>query len=259
MLEFSHQDTWEKGDYVSYYYIFTYPDPEDSNKLVSTHTTNSCREYFIKNYRTGITKDDVLSPKVKKAYALISYGIAGVDRFAEWNTKLQDESQKGLYILNSFEKAHRWPLTKLYPVKCVNMSMPVVFFAGPRKWTMSPYLMSIWSLCIRLGRNEWLPKKLLTLNHENLVRQLCISAKSSIKHDAREVSYTLRKWDTFMSLYSKLFAGIDRKDHWSTTHLNGHGHSTEGIRRLMDGSTAYRALYDKYLKLTKVDSCLKNK
>jgi len=261
MLEFEYEGNWERSDYAGYYYIITHPDPKNIHKLVTAYSVNSCREYFIRNYRRKITTDDILSPGVKKAYALISYGMAGDDRFVEWNAKIQDESQKGLYIINSFERAHKWPLTKLYPVKGINICMPLVFFTGARKWTMSPYLMSIWSLCIRLGKNKWLPKRLLTLDHENLIRQLSISVKTSpaCNYDSREVSYTLKKWDTFMSLYSKLFAGVDRKDHWSIAHLKGFSGTSEGIRKLMDGSTSYTKLYNKYIKLTKVDTCLKNK
>lgn len=254
MLEFHYDNHLEGSAYTSYYYIPTYPDPENANRLASTYYTNSCREYFVRHYRNTINTRDALYPPVKKAYALISYGYSGTNKFDEWNAKIQDEAQKGLYIVNSFEKAHKWPLTKLYPVKCKNMKMPLVFFVGARKWTMSPYLMSIWTLCIRLGRNKWLPKGLLTLSHRNLVRQLAISSKVAKKSgsvDASQLSATLRKWDVFMGLYYKLFAGVDRKHHWSKTHLGGISDRPEGILRLMNGTTGYKELYKKYSELIK--------
>jgi hypothetical protein len=251
MLKFHYKGNWSDGNYVSYYYISTYPDPKDPERLVPVAFTNSCREFFVRNYRTGIVNGSTSSDYNKKAYALTTYGRPKASVFDEWNIKLQDESQNGLYILNSFEKAHKWPLTKLYPVECTNMKMPAVFFAGPRKWTMSPYLMSIWSLCIRLGRNNWLPKRLLTLDHENMIRQLIICANTTNIHDARQVKFTLKKWDTFLSLYFKLFGGIERKEHWSKTHLNGVNDRPEGIAKLMDGTTGYRKLYEKYTELLK--------
>ncbi len=251
MLKFTFKGHWDTASYASYYYMSVYPNPTASDQLSDSWAVNSCREFFVRTYRTIINGNNVDSNMAKKAYVLISYGVPNKFEFDEWCIRINEESQKGLFILNSFEKAHKWPLTKLYPVKCTNRDIPFVFFAGPRKWTMSPYLMSIWSLCIRLGRNEWLPKNLLTLDHENLVRQLSISAKSSTKHDAREVSYTMRKWDTFMSLYSKLFAGIDRKNHWSTTHLNGYGDRPEGIHKFLSGTSNYIELYKKYCELRK--------
>ena len=181
---------------------------------------------------------------------MISYGKPRSPDLKDLNDILLKESQKSLYIINSFEKIHKWPLTKLYPVKCLSNRVSLVFFSGSRKWTMSPYLMSIWSLCIRLGRNKWLPKGVLTLNHSNLIRQLLIKARSAGSNmDAYQILHTMREWDTFMSLYHKLFAGVDRKEHWNTDHLHGRADRPEGIKRLMDGSTNYKELYEEYNSL----------
>jgi len=249
MLKFRYKDVWSAGGYKGYYYILTYPDPENPNCLLPVGAKNSCREYFVERYRNIINNKDEDTPWAKKAYALVSYGRPFPQDFEKWDVKLKHDTSRSLYIVNSFEKEHKWPLTKLRSVKCDNIEIPMVFFSGPRKWTMSPYLMSIWSLCIRLGRNHWLPKQLFTLSHENLVRQMAISATASRNDDGSQLAATIRMWDRFMSLYPKLFAGIDRKNHWSTSHLNGYSSRPEGILRLINGSTKYRVLYDKFNKL----------
>ena len=251
MLEFFFRTNWERGGYRHLFYIASYPDPKQSDQLVDHLGMYDCREYLIRKYRNIITNSETSDLSVKKAYALLTYGYPEAAEFDKSNAKLQEDSQKGLYIVNSFEKAHKWPLTKLYSVKCKNIKMPLVFFAGPRKWTMSPYLLSIWTLCIRLGKNDWLPKKLLTLSHENLIRQLCISAKDSKFNDSMQLYTTIKKWDVFMDLYHKLFGGVDRKDPWSMTHLNGGNDRPEGIMKLMNGTTRYTELYKKYFELIK--------
>ena len=192
MFKFSYKDGWKSVNYIGTYYIFTYPDPNHKDQLMSSHDINSCREYFVKRYRNMIDHYGTSDHKIKKAYAIISCGKPSW-RFDDINTTLLQEAQKSLYIVNSFEKIHKWPLTKLYPVECTNEKIPMVFFVGPRKWTMSPYLMSIWTLCIRLGRNNWLPKGLLTFNHRNLVRQLITGARSSSNTDAYQLLLTIKK------------------------------------------------------------------
>ena len=249
MLEFYYKDVWSYSAYKGFYYILACPDPEKPNRLLYIGSKNSCREFFVKRYREIIYSSDVSTPWVRKAYALVSYGKPSLADFKKFDDELKHDASRSLYIVNSFEKEHKWPLTKLHLVECINIEVPMVFFSGPRKWTMSPYLMSIWSLCVRLGRNHWLPKKILTFDHENLVRQLAISAKLNNNDDGRQLSKTIRMWDRFMSLYSELFAGVDRKDHWSESHLNGSASRPEGILKLIDGSTHYTELYDKFNKL----------
>jgi hypothetical protein len=254
MLKVLYHGNLERGSYRSFYYLLSNPTSK-KECLTPAGELFSCREFFVGRYRYIITGQPANIPSVKKAYALTMYGYPSQQHFEEWKVNLLEDSQKGsqkgLYITNSFEKAHKWPLTKLYPVECTSLDIPMVYFVGPRKWTMSPYLMSIWTLCIRLGRNKWLPKKLLTLDHENLVRQLAISAGNSPSGDRGQVRATLRNWDDFMSLYHKLFGGVARKDHWALTHLNGKNARPEGILKLINGTTGYKELHNKFIKLTK--------
>lgn len=251
MLKFSFKGGWHAGNYLGTYYIFTYPSSKHNNQLIPSNDLNTCREYFVRRYRSMIDYYGTYEDRIKKAYAIVSCGSPQNGDFGLFNTSLLAEAQKSLYIVNSFEKKHKWPLTKLYPVECTNSEIPMVFFVGPRKWTMSPYLMSIWTLCIRLGRNNWLPKGLLTFNHRNLVRQLAVNANTFSGFDAYQLRLTIKEWDTFMGLYHKLFGGIERKNHWSKTHLNGRDDIPEGIARLIGGGTAYKELHNKFTELTK--------
>jgi len=251
MLEYAYPgSSWSASGYFGIRYIHTYPNSKDPNKLASHGSPNDCREFFVKSYREKIEGKDARTIWARRAYCLFTYGRPEPRLLKSWTTQLMEDAEKSTYITNSFEKAHGWPLTKVYQVNCTNMRMPLVFFVGPRKWTTSPYLLSIWSLTIRLGRNNWLPNKLLTLNHENLVRQLAISSASADGGDAYQLN-TIRQWDSFLTLYKDLFSGNTRRYHWDTDHLNGQNDRPEGIMMLLDGSTGYKNLNAEYYRLKK--------
>ncbi|KPK10629.1 MAG: hypothetical protein AMJ56_07615 [Anaerolineae bacterium SG8_19] len=251
MLNYHHISSWGRTIYRGYYYIHTWPDPKKPGQLVSRDGTFNCREFFIESYRDNIRDGDTYEPRVLKAYALVTLGRPENSLFDSWNNSLLKDSEKGLYIINSFEHEHKWPKTRLYKVSNRD-NIPFMFFLGPRKWTMSPYLMSLWTLMMRIGRNSWIPKNLMELDHENLVRQLAINAKtnaSGSSGDSSQTSATIRSWDNFMSLYGGLFGHISRKYHWDRKRLNGHNSRPEGIRMLLTGTTKYQELYRKYRNL----------
>lgn len=251
MFEYRYPGRWDPSGYRVNYYLHTYPDIKRPGWLAGHGSPNNCREFFVKSYREKINGKNGFTPWALNASCLFCYGHPEKRHFKEWRTALEKDSEKSLYITNSFEKKHGWPLTRLHKVECKNLDIPFVFFQGPRKWTMSPYLMSIWSLCIRLGQQAWLPKKLMTLNHEDLVRQTLIAAKCQEKTgDAYQVS-TMKEWDPFMSLYKDLFGGINRKEHWNRAHLGGANDRPEGIMKLINGTTGYEALRKKYYRLKK--------
>jgi hypothetical protein len=255
MFEFHYSNPygWDCSSSIGFYYIRTRPQERSKNKLISVSGVNTCREYFIKGIREQINNAKGAHPLfVKRAYALISVGRAHKSNAVSWQTLLNGYSEKSLYIINSFEKEHGWPLTKIYPVKCTNEGwhLPLIFFSGPKRWTRSPYLMSIWTLMIRLGRNQWLPKNLMELGHEDLIRQLLITGKGSTG-DGFQIGKTMRSWDLFMDSYKELFGDQTRKEHWSVTPLNGFSHRPEGILKLITGTTHHLELKQKWQKIVK--------
>lgn len=251
MLKFKYPGNWDASGYQVNYYLHTYPDIKKPGWLESYTGPNNCREFFVRSYREKINKGNGFTPWAQNACCLFCYGRPESRNFEMWRDALENNSEKSLFIINSFEKRHGWPLTKLHLVECENLKIPFVFFHGPRKWTTSPYLMSIWSLCIRLGQNKWLPKKLMTLSHDDLVRQMLIAAKiQGDSGDAWQIS-TIREWDPFLSLYKDLFGGINRKEHWNKDHLHGSNDRPEGIMMLINKTTGYKTLSKKYYRLKK--------
>jgi len=248
MFKFNFPGQWSNSAYTGVYYVHSYPSPKEKDLLVPNESVNSCREFFVREYRHKIAKQNSDAIAIRKACVVISFGKPQKHLYKLWLSDLIEAAEKGVYILNSFEREHKWPLTKVYPVDS-NENIPLVFFTGARKWTMSPYLLSIWSLCVRLGSNSWLPKNLMTLDHENLVRQMAIASKNQANTDAIQLSQTIRHWDPFMTLYPDLFGQNNRKYHWKLDHLNGGADRPEGIQKLITGNTYYKALHKEYYRL----------
>lgn len=233
-------------------FICAYPDPKNPGQLVHTGTNKTCREYFVRVLREKINSaagKNVNMPYARRAYALVSFGKPSKPLVKSWGNALNLMAEKSLYIINSFEKHHKWQLTKLYPVEYTDT--PMIFFSGPKRWTMSPYHMSLWTLMVRAGRNSWLPKNLRKLNHENLVRQIAITSASSNYKDSSQIYGTIRDWDPFMALHKELFGKENRRYHWRKGHLYGGNDRPEGIYRLVKGTTQHHALKREYTKLKK--------
>ncbi|HUX47250.1 MAG TPA: hypothetical protein VMV58_04485 [Desulfosporosinus sp.] len=248
MLEFKYPGSWQ-NTYQGTYYLLTHPNTKNPRQLNQQVVVHTCREFFIKSLREKILKGDGFIHSARKAYALVTNGPS---KAKDRNASMLSAAEKSLYIINSFEKEHKWPKTKVYPVNCINHDLPMVFWQGPRKWTTSPYLFSMWTLAIRLGKNTWLPSGLLKLSHEDLVRQLAITSKTKYSNtDANQLCKTIREWDNIMFLYKDLFGDNTRKYHWDLNHLYGHDSRPEGILKLITGSTYYKELYNKFLKLKK--------
>lgn len=245
---------WSTSGYDILHYLHVYPDPKNVGWLTGYSGAHNCREFYVQSYRGKINGGTSFTPWARKAYCILTYGRPISTSYADRQTALMADAEKSLYIINSFEKAHKWPLTKIYPVVCENVEgLTLAFFSGPRKWTTSPYLMSMWSLFLRLGRNPWLPKNLKSLDHESLIRQILIAAKSNNKggdSDASQMA-TLKQWDVFLGFYKELFGDKTRKYHWAKTRLHGANDRPEGIRMLLNQSSGYKELSAKFYKLKK--------
>jgi len=249
MLEFEYSGSWNNNGYSGHYYINTYPLEGEPNKLKSSGSVNNCREFYVRSLRHTINGSNSVIPQVRRAYALTTQGYCTRGGLEKAQELMMEAAEKSVYIINSFEKEHKWPLTKIYPVRCTNITIPLVFFSGPRKWTTSPYLMSIWSLMIRLGHAKFMPKKLLTFDHETLVKQLIISARRNNTLDANQLRQTLLEWDNFMYLYKDLFGQNSRRYHWDKGHINGFNDRPEGILMLIKGTSGYKALTKRFFEL----------
>ena len=89
----------------------------------------------------------------------------------------------------------------------------------------------------------------MKLDHEKMVEALYKEAKDRGGSDSSQLTCTICDWDLFMDSYVELFGGITRKEHWHRKHLGGRNDRPEGILRLMNGTTGYKKLFNKWNKI----------
>lgn len=249
MLNFEFGDAWDTG-YIGFYYIHTTLDPQRPNTLKSSCTVKSCREYYIKIYRDKINILPAASKEFSRMTALVTIGRPYAGSYDRKREEFIESCKRSIFILNSFEKHHRWPLTHMHHIQS-KARIPSMFFSGNRRWTMSPYLMSIWTFAIRIGRHNWMPKDLYKLNHKDLVPTLYKSCDKEKGRggDAYQLSETVLEWDMVMSLYKELFGCHTRKYNWDKCHLDGKPDRPEGILKLLTGTSPNKSLYERYKRL----------
>lgn len=257
-LKFEPPAAFSPTNYISLFYINTCLTKSNELRRVEPIKFNTCREYFVMHYRRAINDFGPFTPWARKAYALLSCGKCFAEAYDLRHKNFLRQARKSLKFVNSFEKQAKWQRTKLYTVESKNT--PMVFFVGPHRWTMSPYLMSIWSLAIRVGRNGFVSDDVLAKPHKTMVERINRSARlqSEKNDDARQISSTIAFWDLFLSSYKELFGGKKRKYHWSTEVFKGAtgyiNARAEGIQRLTNGGSAAVGLRKKWRKILEENS-----
>ena len=260
---------WDCSDYRGApMFLHVTPSGVDGNLKRTCREYNTCREYFNVCMRNKYITNGHKGIDTSRAYVVYTHGRVHKSEAKGSQQRMLNVATKSLKIINAFERKHKWyPLTKIYPVDDDqgNIYVPSAFFLGPAKWTMSPYLFSLYTLMIRLGKNDWIDDKVSDLcnDHEKLVNKLYRLgyARRGQGGDALQLYRTVRIWDILMSNYKELFGNRTRAYNWSLDRLvNSDYHRTEGIMRLAMGSTGERGLHDKVqaLKLQLAKEAKKN-
>lgn len=244
---------WECSSYKNApMFLHVAPSTTDGKLKRTCREHNTCREYFNVCMRNKYITKGHKGIDTSRAYVVYTYGrVYKAEQNSSWQHML-DGAAKSLKIINAFERKHKWyPLTKMYPVDDDqdNVYVPSVFFSGSAKWTASPYLFSLYTLMIRMGKNDWISDKVLDLcnDHEKLVEKLYRLgyARRGAGGDAIQLYRTVKIWDVLMSNYKELFGSKARKYNWSLARLgNSDYHRTEGIMRLAMGDTSNKKLYN---------------
>lgn len=173
-----------------------------------------------------------------------------------------------LKLLNATERRHSWPLTKAYKAVTDDpKNRPGrfgVMFVGSRRWILSSYLFSLWTLYLKLsfvripklpamsslGWCRSLPEMRKRLLTDIFTRAADMGNPSGLGQQAKQVvPYT----DFLMKNYKELFKVHDLYWYWSTNMLNTNSTyiRMEGIMRLIQGDSVHhemQALFSKVLK-----------
>lgn len=239
--------------------IFLHATPSDvEGKLVRTCRDHStCREFFTICMRKKYTATSHKKISTSRAHVVYTFGrFRKIDEKSSW-LRMLGTAAKSLKVINAFERKYKWyPLTKVYPVDDDRDSVcvPAVFFLGPGKWTMSPYLFSLYTLMIRTGRNDWLSDRALDFCNDPDVFTKKLYNLARIHHgsggDALQIYKTIKIWDILMANYKELFSNTSRVYNWSVKRLSSPDYArVEGIQKLAVGTSQETELCGKVRKL----------
>lgn len=249
---------WDCSNYTNSS-IFLHVAPSNvEDKLIRTCREHStCREFFTVCMRKKYTTAGHREINTSRAHVVHTFGrVRKVTEKTSWQ-RILGTAAKSLKVINAFEREYKWyPLTKVYPVDDdrSNNCVPAVFFLGPGKWTMSPYLFSLYTLMIRAGRNDWLSDKVLDFcnDHDVFVKKLynLACAHGSSGGDAVQIRGSIKIWDILMANYKELFGNTSREYNWSLKRLSNPDYCRmEGIQRLAAGSSDETELCGKVREL----------
>ncbi|TET59663.1 MAG: hypothetical protein E3J47_08245 [Candidatus Stahlbacteria bacterium] len=236
-------------NYNGYYMLHV-----DNNLNVAGGRFTGCRETFCANIRhkhNGTRSGEGFSEiNTNRLYVLITFGGRTSD------TGLLDKMTRSLKLVNSFERYHKWPLSKIKPAndKRKSVDIPSVLFIANRKWGVSPYLVSLYTLLIRLGKYPWLTDTIVNeADHKTIVAKLkkVCSAKRNTFNDAMHIHKSINMANILISNYDELFKGKSKRYHWSTGKLNSSLYYNEGISLLAADQSKYKKLQKKCLELKK--------
>ncbi len=249
---------WDCSSYMGSS-IFLHVAPSSvEGKLVRTCRDHStCREFFTVCMRKKYTATGHKKISTSRAHVIHTFGrVRKTIEKSSW-LRILGTAVKSLKIINAFERKYKWyPLTKVYPVDDDrgNTCVPSIFFLGPGKWTMSPYLFSLYTLMIRAGRNDWLSDKVLDFcnDHDVFIKKLysLACAHGSSGGDAIQIRESIKVWDILMANYKELFGNTSREYNWSLERLSNPDYCRmEGIQRLAIGTSTETELCDKVREL----------
>ena len=231
----------------------------DNDFEIVRGTYTSCRESFVHAIRHKYNGVKGIYTTIN-TYRLCILATLGSSNYSDskkdWDNLLKNMT-KSLKLLNSFERNYKWPLSKIRFVdnKAKNRYMPSALFIGNRKWIEAPYLVSFYTLLMRLGIRGWLTDDIVNeADHIKLVTTLKRASAQYMDRnmDAKHIHNSLTMIDVLMANHKELFSDKPRKYHWANERvLCGRNPYNEGIRLLAGGATGNAELRDKCKALKK--------
>ena len=247
------------GFYNNFKYMHIRPAKNDRKKMVCVGRENfNCREFFARQMRSKFAGEggywgDGQEIDASKIYVGVAFErFQTIHHIKSGLTRLKLRMDKSLAILNALETAHGWPRTKAFPLipeGDINI-VPGYLFVGDKRWHLSPYLVSLYTLIIRLGHWDWVPRKVIGKDWPTVKGILKASIGSSKDLDREFVRQSLDSWEILVKHYKHLFGYKDRAYQWSSDRLRYSAYSTsEGIHKLVTGDTYHARLLAKFRKL----------
>lgn len=210
--------------------------------------TNTCREGLILNMRQSIVAGSKIQPTDK--FRMIFKWTASEKHLDKDLEVIDGWLKRSIPVLQAFDRAAGWPLTKIYKIDCKQDWLKPYYFLSSRRWMKSSYLVSLYVLLVRMCKDERITGfkdlKGLIATIEKLTKS------SNLKCDGPYVKGSLPYWEAIMKGYPRLFRKRKMDYYWNIerlTNSQSNSGSAEGIHLLTCGSTKYPEVRKELLKI----------
>lgn len=235
--------------------------PDDKGKVEAALGFHTCREGLVGNMRDSIMGNSSTAIKTDKMRMLFRWTL-GKNRTHD-EAEHREWLNRGLSVLHAYERFAGWPLTKVYSLDCGKKFdyVKTYYFLSSRRWIKASYLVSLYILMVRLGRNSDLSGFKGAAGFEKLANGLMNKytaanggwnkLPASFNSDVGWLRLTLPYWGVVLKGYPEMFRKMKVTHYWSHDRINDSGGASEGIAYLCDGSTNYKTARKKLLELSK--------
>ena len=239
---------------VGQYFQFGWATAHQPKEGVISMATgvHSCRDGGVGNMRDAIHAGTL---KTDKARFIFRWNTRS-DQLKADHKKAQDWMQRGLNILNAYERAAGWYLTRVYPIEVPGFNWVRGYYClSSRRWIKSSYLAYLYVLMIRMSTDEAFSGfKNLTQLKALITNKLETSAKpggSTFKNDHGYIQQTFPYWEALIRGYPALFEKHKLDYYWNSDRLGGSKGYGEGISTLIRGDSSYTGLLTELRKQKK--------
>lgn len=250
--------------YDSFYlnWIMIWVRPSEKNPKVLEHSTHeqkvhTCREYAVQRLRYQFLKVEPNNRLLTdKASLIITTGTVPSSTKIETLEAWEQKVRNGVAIVNAYEKMIGWRKTNIFPVDNSRTIYPsgdgngrklkgrAMYIVGNRRWLHSPYLLSLFLLLLRLGRNRLCVKKNLS-SYEGVIKTLKQIGEST-GTEAEIVSNHWKYWGGILRNSRKIFLDSPMRDNYAFSRIDKAYERVEGIYRLIAGTTTDKTTFQKY-------------
>jgi len=166
---------------------------------------------------------------------------------------------KGLKILNTLERKHGWPITKVYMLenkspkhdgKEQGITCLTYMLIGSNKWIMASPMLSMFILIIRSGYT-------ITENfnsYSSMMKAIKESIEKARSGDKYHIKVTYKYWDLLMANYSKLFRNLKISTNYNKSEIVrrlDEAFCHDGITALCKGKCVNKVLFERFNTIKK--------
>jgi hypothetical protein len=224
-------------------------EPKDG-KIKLVHSYHSCREGLMSSMRSRITgKSDVEQP-TDKMRIIFRWAAAGNNNKKDLKA-IDGWIERSVAVLQAFDRLAGWPLTRAYRIETNYDSwLRAYYFHSSRRWMKSSYLVSLYTLLVRMCKDERIAG---FKDFDGLVKIVGkITKAGGLRIDNTYVKDSLPYWKAIMTGYSELFRQRKLAYYWDTGRLSGDSlGGAEGVQYLVKGDTRYTKIREKLLDIKK--------